>query len=938
MDTDRSNSREARDEEDKVRHWDRKRRRSTSPARRRSSPYGRGGGSYSGGFYDYGAKETTNRPCTFFQQGHCSKGDCCDFLHVMLDDLPKIGVCKFYFMHKCRNGSRCTYSHQLSKRDLDYLPTHKPKMMANTNDRSPPRHRRDTYCELCDCPIGDQTYSQHCGGKQHMQALQQFQSRKDREKDEIRQRGYSPVRERDHKYRESSEAKDAGQSTPAATSDGRARLAAAAPTPAAKISSSPLEDGELIDTRSGHLSRSMERSPSSHHSERDVCDRHRSKERERDTESGLARSQSRERDPDRKTAGSSARTNADKPSATNCGSAVAEDHSRDAYRWPVAQRTLVWVEDEVRRRFGNTMRRGVMAEAITEHLWRYYLQDYRKAFRYLDALRDHLNDLPVATNLSVELIRSIAANTEPAAHLSRHTSHQIDVFVEELKTQEAAKLQNDNTTVADKDKLHTADTMCVSTQQQRYDDTGAIPNHACVSAEAPAPELVNTSAKQAPAFDVHQNPLAPVLGAPPTSPVLEDEDEEPHAQQEFNRKRAAYDSAVTPQKRLKLEPTEPQEQPAAFMTYATNDEGAASDAEDDSVLRPFGKQRRALQEKEREVRALRTQVLSLRAVLTSATTAGAALENNLISEAAQWQQKAAARLHDCLAEGTRAMEATVGAALGAAQEQLLLQVEAGVQRCVVAECDSTAAKLADLQKRLAEAEPAQRRQLEDIEAQHRAVEREERDNLKKLEWRLDHDEEVLTRKLETARSRLATYEHKRQMLAKEAAQLRRAPTTGAIISVVEKADKASQAQAPCADCARLHTAAAQLQEQLAQLRQRQQAEEAAAAAVSQVIETALPASGVATLVVRNSFPPQQQEQEQKQEKQEQQQEKRDQQQEEQQQEGQQQEEQEKREQEQEQEQEHEHEHEQEQREQEQDHEQEQEQEQQQEHKEHPQQQ
>ncbi|KAF8674690.1 Zinc finger CCCH protein [Rhizoctonia solani] len=49
------------------------------------------------------------RPCKWFQQGQCLRGDNCNYLHTL--ETPTPVVCKFYPTPGCRNGSECPFVH-----------------------------------------------------------------------------------------------------------------------------------------------------------------------------------------------------------------------------------------------------------------------------------------------------------------------------------------------------------------------------------------------------------------------------------------------------------------------------------------------------------------------------------------------------------------------------------------------------------------------------------------------------------------------------------------------------------------------------------------------------------------------------------------------------------------------------------------------------------
>ena len=62
-----------------------------------------------------------NKPCNFFQNGNCNKGDNCNFLHIIkggnnpqsesMGNKPKTRQCGFFLSGTCRKGDNCDYLH-----------------------------------------------------------------------------------------------------------------------------------------------------------------------------------------------------------------------------------------------------------------------------------------------------------------------------------------------------------------------------------------------------------------------------------------------------------------------------------------------------------------------------------------------------------------------------------------------------------------------------------------------------------------------------------------------------------------------------------------------------------------------------------------------------------------------------------------------------------
>ncbi|XP_077967803.1 uncharacterized protein LOC120326008 isoform X1 [Styela clava] len=67
-------------------------------------------------FMDY--DENPSRPCKFFAEGNCLKGDECAFSHDGVPNrarrsrLKRLELCKYYLAGHCHHGDRCTYMHQ----------------------------------------------------------------------------------------------------------------------------------------------------------------------------------------------------------------------------------------------------------------------------------------------------------------------------------------------------------------------------------------------------------------------------------------------------------------------------------------------------------------------------------------------------------------------------------------------------------------------------------------------------------------------------------------------------------------------------------------------------------------------------------------------------------------------------------------------------------
>lgn len=57
----------------------------------------------------YKAPRRTARPCKWFQQGQCLRGDNCNYLHTLDASAPV--ACKFYPTPGCRNGAECPFAH-----------------------------------------------------------------------------------------------------------------------------------------------------------------------------------------------------------------------------------------------------------------------------------------------------------------------------------------------------------------------------------------------------------------------------------------------------------------------------------------------------------------------------------------------------------------------------------------------------------------------------------------------------------------------------------------------------------------------------------------------------------------------------------------------------------------------------------------------------------
>ncbi|KAF8594614.1 hypothetical protein BDV93DRAFT_160505 [Ceratobasidium sp. AG-I] len=57
----------------------------------------------------YKAPRRTARPCKWFQQGQCLRGDNCNYLHTLETSAPV--ACKFYPTPGCRNGAECPFAH-----------------------------------------------------------------------------------------------------------------------------------------------------------------------------------------------------------------------------------------------------------------------------------------------------------------------------------------------------------------------------------------------------------------------------------------------------------------------------------------------------------------------------------------------------------------------------------------------------------------------------------------------------------------------------------------------------------------------------------------------------------------------------------------------------------------------------------------------------------